>query len=101
MRVNTNSIDEYYKTVVPDAGTGMMREQRYGHPGGVYPCPRHNGLNCGMCGGSGYRSVCDKTECHEHGCSLGTCGSTQAEFDAQQRRKARLALFSQRSSRDE
>lgn len=89
MRVNTNPIDEYYKKVVPDAGTGMMREQRYGHPGEVYPCPRHSGAGCGMCGGSGYRSVCERTDCHEHGCSFGACGSTKAEFDIQQRRAKR------------
>lgn len=90
MRVNTNPIDEYYKTVVPDAGTGMMREQRYGHPGEAYPCPRHSGSNCSMCGGTGYRSVCDRTACHEHGCDgSGCCSSTKERFDIQQRIRAK------------
>jgi hypothetical protein len=74
---------------VPDAGTGMMNRQRYGAPGEVYHCPRHSGPDCDMCGGSGYRSVCNRTACHENGCSLGLCGSTQAEFDAQERRQTR------------
>ncbi len=74
---------------IPDAGTGMMNRQRYGSPGEIYRCPRHSGPNCSMCGGSGYRSVCNRTACHEHGCSLGSCGSTKAEFDAQERRKSR------------
>lgn len=89
MRVNTNPIDEYYQSVVPDAGTGMMRVQRYGHPGEVYPCPRHSGSNCSMCGGTGYRSVCDRTACHEHGCNSDGCGSTKERFEAQQRARAR------------
>ena len=74
---------------VPDAGN----PRRHGKPGEVYRCPRSGwaecGDDCGMCGGSGYRSVCNRTACHEHGCSFGTCGSTKAEFDAQQSRKAR------------
>lgn len=72
---------------VPYAGTGMMNRQRYGMPGEIYRCPRHTGPNCSMCGGSGYRSVCNRTACHEHGCSFGTCGSTKDKFDSQERYK--------------
>lgn len=92
MRVNSNPIAEYYKTVVPDAGTGMMCEQRYGHPGEVYPCPRHSGSKCSMCGGTGYRSVCDRTACHEHGCGGFGCDSTKEAFDIQLRRAKRAEV---------
>ena len=74
---------------VPDAGTGHLRVQRYGKPGEVYRCPQHARGDCSMCGGSGYRSVCNRTECHEHGCAFGTCGSTKAHFDAQEAIKKR------------
>ena len=78
---------------VPDAGTCHLRVQRYGKTGEVYPCPQHAGADCSMCGGSGYRSVCNRTACHEHGCSLGSCGSTKTRFDAQEatRRRAQQA----------
>lgn len=89
MRVNHDHLSEYLNSVVPDAGTGMLDHQRHGNPGEVYRCPRHSGRNCSMCGGSGYRMVCNRTACHEHGCSFGSCGSTKADFDAQQSRKAR------------
>lgn len=77
------------RSEVPDAGTGMMIRLCYGSPGEVYPCPRHTGAGCGLCGGTGYRSVCNRTACHEHGCSMGSCGSTKAEFEAQERRKSK------------
>lgn len=73
----------------PDAGTGHLHVQRYGKTGEVYRCPQHARGDCSMCGGSGYRSVCNRTECHEHGCAFGTCGSTKAHFDAQEAIKKR------------
>lgn len=91
MRVNTHPIEDYYKSVVPDAGTGMLHEQRYGHPGEVYPCPRHSGNDCSMCGGAGYRSVCNLTDCHEHGCEGRGCSSTKEQFESQQRSAVRVA----------
>ena len=71
---------------VPDAGTGHLHTQRYGMSGEIYRCPQHRSGDCGMCGGTGYRSVCNLTECHEHGCSFGSCGSSKALFDAQEAR---------------
>lgn len=73
---------------VPDAGTGMSGRQRYGVPGEIYRCPEHTGQNCDMCGGNGFRSVCNKTTCHDHGCAFGTCVATRVEFDAQELRKS-------------
>jgi len=84
MRVNADPL-AYRKNIVSDAGTGMLRQQRYGHPGEVYRCPAHSGSDCGMCGGTGYRSVCNLTACHEHGCAGRGCSSTEAAFIAQQR----------------
>ena len=86
MQANT---ERRASAIVPDAGTGGMQVQRYGEVGEVYRCPRHFGIECANCGGSGYRSVCNLTECHENGCSFGTCGSTKAQFDIQQRRAER------------
>ncbi len=85
--------------VVPDAGTGGLNAQRYGNTGEVYRCPQHASGDCSMCGGTGYRSVCNRTECHEHGCSFGYCGSTKAQFDAQEasRRRAQHGEYADHS----
>lgn len=74
---------------IPDAGTGHLLTQRYGKPGEIYRCPQHASGDCGMCGGTGYRSVCNRTECHEHGCTFGSCDSSKALFDSQEARKKR------------
>ena len=74
---------------VPDAGTGMLDRQSYGAPGQIYKCPRHRGDECSLCGGSGYRAVCNRTACHEHGCSFHNCASTKHDFEIQQRRLQR------------
>lgn len=90
MRVNNSDWSErlnYLGAIVPDAGTGMLNVQQFGHPGEVYNCPRHTGKNCSMCGGSGYRNVCDKTDCHENGCNGEGCTSSKADFDRQQSSK--------------
>lgn len=94
-RVASGELQHARNGLCPDAGTGLMRKQRYGHPGEVYPCPRHSGAGCSMCGGSGYRSVCDRAGCDEHGCSFGSCGSTKEAFDAQERQRERAALAAQ------
>lgn len=74
---------------VPDAGTGMLRpsRQKWGSPWEVYPCPSHAGAGCSMCGGTGYRSVCNSTACHEHGCQGGGCSSSAEMYRSQQARK--------------
>lgn len=70
---------------VPDAGTGLLVRQSYGFPGQIYQCPKHSGKDCGLCGGSGYRTVCNRTACHEGGCSFHNCASTKQDFEIQQR----------------
>jgi len=82
MTVNVGTVGH----VVPDAGTGMLNRQKHGQDGEVYPCPKHSGEGCSLCGGSGYRTVCNRAACHEHGCSFNNCGSTKSAFDIQQRR---------------
>ncbi len=52
--------------------------------GEVYKCPRHADPECEMCGGGGYRSVCNKTACHEYGCQGGSCSSDKDAFEIQQ-----------------
>ncbi len=76
---------------VPDAGTGMLpiRLQRHGAPGEVYPCPTHTGDSCSYCGGTGMRAICDKTDCHEHGCQGGGCSRTAEDYRIQQLHKSR------------
>jgi len=78
-------------TKVPDAGVGMLlpRRQKWGVPGESYPCPSHSGANCSMCGGTGYRSVCNSTACHEHGCQDGGCSSSAERYRSQQARKVK------------
>lgn len=66
---------------VPDAGAGMLNNQKHGRPGEVYRCPKHSGVDCAMCGGGGYRAVCNLTACHEHGCSFGSGGRTKEDFE--------------------
>jgi len=40
-------------------------------------------------GGTGYRSVCDSTACHEYGCQGGSCGGkTEQDYLNQPRRSA-------------
>jgi len=79
-----NSISEsqkrYRASIVPDAGGGHLVRQPHGHPGEVYRCPAHTGTACELCGGSGYRAVCDSTACHEYGCQSGTCGRSEDDF---------------------
>ena len=83
-----NSLSETHKlycsSTVPDAGVGHLIRQPHGHPGEVYRCPAHAGTDCELCGGTGYRSVCDITACHEHGCQFGACGRTQEDFLSRQ-----------------
>lgn len=76
--------------IVPDAGTGMLniRSQKFGVPGEVYRCPSHSARDCGMCGGTGFRSVCDSTRCHEYGCT-GGCSRSEEDFRIQQSRSTR------------
>lgn len=81
MTVNVGTIGH-----VPDAGTGLMLKQAHGPESHIYKCPKHSGADCSMCGGSGYRIICNRTACHEHGCSFHNCGSTKQAFDIQQRR---------------
>ncbi|MBD1553848.1 hypothetical protein [Pseudomonas typographi] len=72
---------------VLDAGTGMLpgRLQRYGREFEVYRCPDHRNDDCGMCGGTGFRQICNQTACHENGCQ-GHCSRTADDFRAQQKR---------------
>lgn len=72
---------------VPDAGAGMLpvRLQKHGAPGEVYRCPSHSGSHCSLCGGSGYRSICNQTACHEHGCQAKGCARSVEDFERQQR----------------
>lgn len=83
-----NSISEtnqrYRLSVVPDAGAGHLVRQPHGHPGEVYRCPSHSGSDCNLCGGTGYRAVCDVTVCHEYGCQTGSCGRTESDYQRQQ-----------------
>ncbi len=76
---------------VPDAGTGMLpiRKQKFGAPGDVYPCPTHTGESCSSCGGTGMRAICNKTDCHEHGCQGGGCSRTAEDYRIQQLHKSR------------
>lgn len=79
-----NSISEahnhYCESIVPDAGAGHLVRQPHGHPGEIYSCPDHSGASCELCGGTGYRAVCNSTACHAYGCQSGTCGRSQEEF---------------------
>ncbi|MNJ47542.1 hypothetical protein D3C77_427010 [compost metagenome] len=77
-----------FNEVVSDAGTGMLplNAQKWGRWGEIYPCHTHTGSNCSTCGGTGYRSICNRTDCHEHGCQGGACSSTKEQFAAQQSR---------------
>ena len=77
------------KKETPDAGTGMLplRMQKYGEPGEVYLCPTHTGDSCIYCGGAGFRVVCDRTTCHEHGCQGGGCARNAEDFRIQQMQK--------------
>lgn len=50
-----------------DAGSSAV-----GPVGSVVVCC-HDSPNCSRCGGTGRRSICDKTACHEYGCYFGTC----------------------------
>lgn len=79
----------YLKSTVPDAGTGMMTHQTHGHPFEVYPCPQHTRVDCGMCGGSGFRAVCNKTACHEDGCQDGSCARSKDDYQKQETNKAK------------
>lgn len=76
--------------IMPDAGTGMLRLrlQKHGVPGEVYRCPSHSGSNCCLCGGSGYRAICDQKACHEHGCQASGCSRSAQDFILQEGRKA-------------
>jgi hypothetical protein len=71
---------KYRSSIVPDAGAGHLVRQPHGHPGEVYRCPSHTGPACELCGGAGYRAVCDSTACHEYGCQSGTCGRSEDDF---------------------
>jgi hypothetical protein len=75
-------------TQVPDAGCGMLHPKlhKWGSEFEVYPCPDHRGSGCSMCGGGGFRAVCNDTNCHEHGCDTGGCARTADDF----RRQAKL-----------
>lgn len=77
-------------SLVLDAGTGMLnrRAQKFGAPGEVYRCPAHSSGDCGMCGGTGFRNVCDSTHCHEYGCQ-GGCSRSREDFLIQQSRSKR------------
>lgn len=66
--------------IVPDAGGAHLALQPHGHPGEIYRCPEHAKSGCGLCGGSGYRSVCDLTVCHEYGCQNGACGRIESDI---------------------
>lgn len=68
-------ITDQLKKPVQDAGGS-----RTGQLGEVFRCT-HCTHGCDFCSGSGFRSVCDSTECYEYGCSKGTCGSSQADFE--------------------
>jgi hypothetical protein len=62
--------------IVDDAGTIESRRPLRGYVGEKLRCPECPGTvrpSCGVCGGTGFRYVCDRTDCHEHGCSFGTC----------------------------
>lgn len=60
---------------------------RTGQAGEVFRCT-HCRTGCDYCGGTGFRSVCNKTVCHEYGCSHGTCVATRQEFEAWERRRS-------------
>jgi len=70
----------YRDGIVPDAGAGLLVRQPHGNPGEVYRCPEHSGTACELCGGTGYRSVCNQTVCHEYGCQFGTCSRSENDF---------------------
>lgn len=72
---------------VLDAGTGMLpvSMQKYGPEFEVYRCPNHRIGDCGLCGGTGFRQICNQTACHEHGCQ-GGCSRTAEDFRIQQSR---------------
>lgn len=69
-------------SAVQDAGG-----TRTGQVGEVFRCT-HCRAGCDYCGGTGFRSVCNKTVCHEYGCSHGTCVATRQEFEAWERRRS-------------
>lgn len=72
---------------VQDAGGS-----RVGRVGEVFRCTHcQSSGGCDFCGGTGYRAICNSTECHEHGCSVGSCGATQADFDNWERSRAQEA----------
>lgn len=72
--------EAYRTSIVPDAGAAHLPHQPHGNPGEVYPCPSHSGASCALCGGSGYRAVCNLTACHEYGCQDGTCGRPASDY---------------------
>jgi hypothetical protein len=86
MQNTISETDQRYRSrTVPDAGAGHLVRQPHGHPGEVYRCPTHAGTGCEVCGGTGYRAVCDATMCHEYGCQTGTCSRTEDDYQRGQR----------------
>lgn len=68
--------------LVTDAGTEHLPQPLVGQHGEVKPCPSQHaaGEDCELCGGTGFRRVCNMGECHEYGC-IGTfcyCASADA-----------------------
>lgn len=72
--------------LVPDAGDGMFgAHEKWRRPWEVYSCPYHREGDCGMCGGTGFRKVCNLTACWEHGCQGAACRASADEYALQQR----------------
>jgi len=59
---------------IQDAGSHHI-----GRLGEVVTCTHCRTSGCDMCGGTGYRKICDHTVCHEHGCYWGTCYAERPE----------------------
>lgn len=70
---------QYCASSATDAGAAHLSHEPHGRQGEVYACPRHVGASCELCGGSGYRAVCNLTACHEYGCQQGTCGRIESD----------------------
>lgn len=68
--------------IVPDAGDGMAPAflVKHGEPAEVYRCPQHTDADCAMCGGGGFRAICNKTACHEYGCQGDGCSRKKEDM---------------------
>lgn len=70
------------RRIAKDAGS-----ENIGAAGEAVRCPECRTKGCDFCGGTGYRRICHKFDCHEHGCSFGTCSATKEEFQRDEARR--------------